>query len=297
MGSRGAWLGDLHALSRPLHALDLGTASNINANVLMHMVESDMIDGPSRTTKQMEVKLDNIWREVQGVYKEDGTKNQVGNLTLPMIVPEGHVGSDYPCLSSHIKGAQTRSLTHALLKVFERHGRVDKEHASYSVHDHEVFVVLKHLAMLYEIIMKNMMLDKWRYSAQDLQDMTDAIHNGAIMYKRLALRYMEGDGPAWMQRTGPRWKITVIHHHVLHMCEEALLQCLHMAWCYMDEGFVGMQQKSGESCRHGSQAHKRSHAIVEKLSMGTVLMLHHIKLGVGISQFSNHVFADDHEAE
>ena len=35
----------------PLHALDLGIASNINANVLMYMVESDMIDGPRTTNK------------------------------------------------------------------------------------------------------------------------------------------------------------------------------------------------------------------------------------------------------
>ena len=116
----------------PLHALDLGIASNINANVLMYMVESDMIDGPSRTTKHMDIKLDNIWREVQGVYKDDNVKNQVGNLTLNMIVPEAKVGTEYPCLSSHIKGAQTRSLTHALLKVFERHGRVDPANAHFS---------------------------------------------------------------------------------------------------------------------------------------------------------------------
>ena len=241
----------------------------------------------------MEVNLDNIWREVQGVYKEDGTKNQVGNLTLNMIVPEARVGTEYPCLSSHIKGAQTRSLTHALLKVFERHGRVDPANANYSEHDHEVFVVLKHLAMLYEIIKKNMIVCQWRYSAQDLQDMTNAIHKGAIMYRRLAHKSMVGDGPAWMQRSGPRWKITSKHHHVLHMCEEARWQCLHMAWCYMNEGFVGMQQKVGESCRHGSQAHKRSHAIVDKWSMGTVLMLHHIELGIGTSQCCNHVFCDD----
>ena len=264
----------------PLHALDLGIASNINANVLMYMVESDMIDGPSRTTTQMDVKLDNIWREVQGVYKEDNVKNQVGNLTLNMIVPEAKVGTEYPCLSSHIKGAQTRSLTHALLKVFERHGRVDPGNANYSEHDHEVFVVLKHLAMLYEIIMKNMLTGQWRYSAQDLKDMTDAIQKGAIMYRRLAHKSMAGDGPAWMQRSGPRWTITSKHHHVLHMCEEARLQCLHMAWCYMNEGFVGMQQKVGESCRHGSQAHRRSHAIVDKWSTGTVLMLHHLELGI-----------------
>jgi hypothetical protein len=36
----------------PLHALDLGIACNINANVLMHMVESDMIDGPRTTTNK-----------------------------------------------------------------------------------------------------------------------------------------------------------------------------------------------------------------------------------------------------
>ena len=45
----------------PLHALDLGIASNINANVVMLMVESDMIDGPIATNnKHMEVKLDKI---------------------------------------------------------------------------------------------------------------------------------------------------------------------------------------------------------------------------------------------
>ena len=241
----------------------------------------------------MEVNLDNIWREVQGVYKEDGTKNQVGNLTLNMIVPEARVGTEYPSLSSHIKGAQTRSLTHALLKVFERHGRVDPANANYSEHDHEVFVVLKHLAMLYEIIMKNMLTGQWRYSARDLKDMTDAIQKGAIMYRHLAHKSMAGDGPAWMQRSGPRWNITSKHHHVLHMCEEARWQCLHMAWCYMNEWFVGMQQKVGESCRHGSQAHKRSHAIVEKWSTGTVLMLRHIELGIGTSQFCNHVFCED----
>jgi len=40
----------------------------------------------------MDVKLDNIWREVQGVYKEDDVNNQVGNLTLNIIVPEAKVG-------------------------------------------------------------------------------------------------------------------------------------------------------------------------------------------------------------
>ncbi len=59
-------------------------------------------------------------------------------------------------------------------------------------------MVLKSLAMLYEIIMKYMVLDKWRYSEQDLQDMIEAIQTGAIMYKRLALKSMHGDGPAWM---------------------------------------------------------------------------------------------------
>ncbi len=88
----------------PLHALDLGTASNINANVLMYMVESDMIGGAKATKTDMEIKLDKIWREVQGVYKEDKTNNQVGNLTINMNVPEGKVGTEYPCLSSHIKG-------------------------------------------------------------------------------------------------------------------------------------------------------------------------------------------------
>ena len=42
----------------PLHALDVGIASNINANVVMYMVESDMIDGPRTTTKG---KWKSIW--------------------------------------------------------------------------------------------------------------------------------------------------------------------------------------------------------------------------------------------
>ena len=150
----------------------------------------------------MDAKLDNIWREVQGVYKEDNVRNQVGNLTLNMIVPEAKVGTEYPCLSSHIKGAQTRSLTHALLKVFERHGRVNPGNANYSEHGHEVFVVLKNLAMVYAIIMKDMYMGQWRYSAQDLQDMTNAINKGAIMYRRLAHKSMVDDGPTWMQKVG-----------------------------------------------------------------------------------------------
>ena len=94
-------------------------------------------------------------------------------------------------------------------------------------------------------------------------------------------------------KVGATMNITSKHHHVLHMCEEARLQCLHMAWCYINERFVGMQQKVGESCRHASQSHKRSHSVVDKWSMDTVLMLHHIELGIGTSQLCRHVFGDD----
>ena len=53
---RGLGLVIMMLFQDPLHALDLGIASNINANVLMYMVESDMIDGPSRTK--------NEWRSI-----------------------------------------------------------------------------------------------------------------------------------------------------------------------------------------------------------------------------------------
>ena len=45
---------------------------------------------------QIKVNLDKIWREVQGVYKENNVRSQVGNLTLNMIVPEAKVGTEYP---------------------------------------------------------------------------------------------------------------------------------------------------------------------------------------------------------
>ena len=49
----------------PLHALDLGIASNINANVLMYMVESDMIDGPRQTK--------NTWKSI---WTRSGAKSK-----------------------------------------------------------------------------------------------------------------------------------------------------------------------------------------------------------------------------
>ena len=52
------------------------------------------------------------------------------------------------------------------------------------------------------MIMNIMLLDNWRYSPQDLKDMTDGILDGAIMYKRLALKSMLCDGPACMQKAG-----------------------------------------------------------------------------------------------
>ena len=68
----------------------------------------------------MEKHLHVIWKEIQGVYKEDQVRNHIGNLTLKMNIDPNAMGTQYPELSTHIKGAQTRSLTHAVNKVFER---------------------------------------------------------------------------------------------------------------------------------------------------------------------------------
>ena len=84
---------------------------------------------------------------------------------------------------------------------------------------------------------------------------------------------MFGDGPAWVAAVGPRWKWTSKHHHVLHIPDEAMLQCIHLAWCYMCEGFVGTMKKVGESCRHAYKAAHRSVAICRKWAMGTCIML------------------------
>ena len=94
-----------------------------------------------------------------------------------------------------------------------------------------------------------------------------------IMYRKLGFRHMFGDGPAWVARVGPRWKWTSKHHHVLHIPEEAVLQCMHLAWCYMCEGFVGSMKNIGESCRHAYKAAHRSMAICRKWAMGTCIML------------------------
>ena len=94
-----------------------------------------------------------------------------------------------------------------------------------------------------------------------------------VMYKKLSFRYMFGDGPAWVAGVGPRWKWSTKHHHVLHIPEEAMLQCIHLAWCYMNEGFVGVMKNVGESCRYSFKAAHRSATICRKWAMGTCIML------------------------
>ena len=48
---------------------------------------------------------------------------------------------------------------------------------------------------------------------------------------------------------------------------------MHLAWCYMSEGFVGTMKKIGESCRHAHKAAHKTMAICRKWAMGTCLML------------------------
>ena len=250
-----------------LHACDLGISNHVNANTLVYMVESNMLAGH----KSKEQKLNMLWREIQGVYKEDNIKNQVGNLTMSMI--NAKPDSEYPELSSHIKGAQTRSLTHAVCRVYAMHARFDVGKADYNYMDHEVWLVIKSLATFYEVVVTNMVDDNWQYTEHDCQVIEESINVMAVMYKKLSYRYMFGDGPAWVSTVGPRWKWVPKHHHVLHIPEQARLQCMHLAWCYMSEGFVGTMKKVGESCRHAFKAADRTRTICLKWAMGTSIML------------------------
>ena len=249
-----------------LHACDLGITNQVLANVLTYMVESDMMEGRNK-----EEKMKQIWREIQAEYKEQDIACQIGNLTWNMICP--HPESDYPALTTHIKGAQARCLTRAVCAVFGMRGRFNPAKVDYSRMDHEVWLVIKSLATFYEVLMMNHHDDKWQYSTHDVKVIDDSIITMMIMYRKLGFRHMFGDGPAWVARVGPRWKWTSKHHHVLHIPDEAVLQCLHLAWCYMCEGFVGTMKKIGESCRHAYKAAHRSMAICRKWAMGTCLML------------------------
>ena len=64
-----------------LHVCDLGITNHVVANTLVYMVESKMV-GPRQGK---EARLNMIWREIQGAYREAGIKNQVGNLTMAMV--------------------------------------------------------------------------------------------------------------------------------------------------------------------------------------------------------------------
>ena len=116
-------------------------------------------------------------------------------------------------------------------------------------------------------------MTKWQYSTHDDKVIYDSIITMMTMYRKLGFRHMFGDGPAWVARVGPRWTWTSKHHHSLHIPEEAVLQCMHLAWCYMSEGFVGTMKKFGESCRHAYKAAHRSMAICRKWATGTCIML------------------------
>ena len=188
-GDGGLGLSIFMLFQDTLHACDLGITNHVIANVLTYMVESDMMEGRNK-----EVKIKQLWREIQAEYKEQDISNQIGNLTMTMICP--HPDSDYPGLSTHIKGAQARCLTQAVAAVFGMRGRFDKDKADYSVMDHEVWMGIKSLATFYEVLMKNMHTDKWQYSTCDVKVIDDSITTMLIMYRKLGFRHMFGDGPA-----------------------------------------------------------------------------------------------------
>ena len=250
-----------------LHALDLGVTGHVIANVLTYMVESDLMgEGGNK-----EQKVKTLWREIQAEYKEQDIANQIGNLTMSMFCAKPM--SDYPELTTHIKGAQARSLVAPVCAVFGMRGRFIPGKADYTPMDHEVWLVIKSLATFYEVLMTNMRNDKWRYNTHDIKVVEDSVTTMMVIYKRLSLRHMFGEGPAWVATVGPRWKWASKHHHVLHIPDEAMLQCIHLAWCYMCEGFVGTMKKVGESCRYAYKAAHRSVAICRKWAMGTCIML------------------------
>ena len=142
--------------------------------------------------------------------------------------------------------------------------------------DHEVWLVIKSMASFYEVIMTSLHQDEWHYSEHDCKVIEESLRVMATMYKKLAWRHMEADGPAWISRVGPRWKWVPKHHHVLHIEEQARLQCMHLGWGYMSEGFMGTMKKVGESCRHACKAANRSNTTCGKWAMGTTIILQHM---------------------
>ena len=77
-----------------------------------------------------------------------------------------------------------------------------------------------------------------------------------------------------------------------------MLQCMHLAWCYMSEGFVGTMKKIGESCRHAYKATHRSMEICRKWAMGTCLMLAYCMIDAsGKEHAYPHASDDDTVAE
>ena len=163
-----------------LHVCDLGITDHVVANTLVYTVESKM--AAPRQSKEARLKI--IWREIQGAYREAGIKNQVGNLTMSMV--NAKPDSDYPELSSHIKGAQTRSLAHAVAMVYANHAKCDIHKADYNVMDHEVWLVIKSMATFYEVIMVNTHNGNWSYSDHDCNVIEQSLHVLATMYKKLA---------------------------------------------------------------------------------------------------------------
>ena len=169
--------------------------------------------------------------------------------------------------------------------------------------DHEVWLVIKSLATFYEVVMINMHRGEWNYSDHDCNVIEHSINVMSTMYKKLALRYMVADGPSWLSSVGPRWKWTSKHHHVLHVPEQARLQCMHLGWGYMSEGFMGTMKKVGESCRHAFKAVNRTRSICHKWAMGTAEALRHCEQdGIMERVLDGHADEigegdDDHEAE
>ena len=239
-----------------LHVADLGVSKHIGGSVL-HELCYDILPGSAKEN------MDQIWNEIQQLYRAQQTSSQFSYLSLASFVT-GTVDSphaNYPLLGG--KGAEIRHLIPILNSIWRAHMRPGNNH------DRMVERVLQMMTSFYECI---------NYTdANGVHPFHLPAHIAAKLVKdidRLLTFYSHLSRESMLNNV-MRWYIVPKHHYLWHLADEATDLNPRMSWCYANEDFVGKISIIGMSTRHGQAAAFRSHALARKYILGLFLRMYH----------------------
>ena len=210
-----------------LHALDLGLAGHIVANILWETVIQHKWGKPS-----IEQNVEILDANLRAWQKTKKTQRPLqGKLTKERLRSD----SGYPKLKA--KGAQTRYLAEYALYIA-------KLYDTGSVHDRRKVAVAQQLCRLYEL----MRISSQFFSPEAAEEFKEVGQSMVAIYSTL---YVEAHSQ------GKRlWKFPPKAHMVDHMVTYQAKEWGNPSycWCYSDEDLVGLSVEIAKACHPNTMA-------------------------------------------